>query len=341
MRAVPRPALLARIALAAAAVLVAGCSPLGAAVTAVGIATDTSITWEVVKHVHGTITANDPRPCRQLDGVQRALNPRCEYVPGQIARGDFARAGLQECALATATRDARLWPALPELIEKGPPVERCAGGSPLAALAAVDACPDFTAASPQVRQALLTLAETDARAVRHDVMRILSCAPARAVGLDQALVHWEARGWLKPHVVAFSALGALHPSALATPFAARLEAQGHRADAALDGYEGVLPSGFEEALRVSDWAALDWWLARVPRLASAVPPARGGLGWVPLQRVMTPGWLAWPETQRDMVGFLMARGADPQQRLPAEGRTVIGWARATHHPMLDLLRAQP
>lgn len=342
----PRPASNRGLVLAAActlamAVAASGCTPLGAAVTAVGIATDTSIAWEVAKHVHGTLTANDPAPCITLDPVTRALNPRCDYTPGQMRPADFARAGLQTCALAVATRDPRLWRALPELIETGPPVERCAG-SPLAGLAAADACPDFSQASPPVRDALRTLAETDARAVRHDVMRLLSCPAAREAGLDRALVFWQERGWLRPHVVPFSPLGALHPSAVTGAFSASLEAQGHRAEAALDGYEGVLPSGYEEALRLSDWHALEWWLARVPRLVDTAPPSRGGsYAWVPLQRALTPGWLARPETQDELVRFLLAHGADPRQTIPADGRSVLAWARAAHPPLAALLVAPP
>ena len=63
--------------------LLAACTPVGLLVTATGVATDTSVTWEVVKHIHGQLTADDATPCIQLNGVQRALNARCEYVAGQ------------------------------------------------------------------------------------------------------------------------------------------------------------------------------------------------------------------------------------------------------------------
>ena len=60
-------------------------------------------------------------------------------------------------------------------------------------------------------------------------------------------------------------------------FGRELETAGHRPEAALDGYEGVLPSGYELALRNSHWPAIDWWLYRLPRLANLAPPQRGGL----------------------------------------------------------------
>jgi hypothetical protein len=100
-----------------------------------------------------------------------------------------------------------------------------------------------------------------------------------------------------------------------------------------------LPSGFEEALRTSHWAALDWWLAKQPKLATLAPPQQGGaLGWVPLQRVLTPGWLKDPQTQRDVVARLLAAGADPRQKLPFDrGQTVLGYATAMKSPHVALL----
>ena len=158
--------------------MLAACSPLSLGLTAAGVATDTSMTWEIVKHVHAKLTEDDPTPCIVLNSVQRALNARCDYKPGSIRAADFASSGLQECPLAAATRDPRLWRALPELIQKGPPVDKCSG-SPLIALAESDPCPDFASASPAVRQALTTLAESDPRAVRHDRARSRGCDRGR------------------------------------------------------------------------------------------------------------------------------------------------------------------
>ena len=317
--------------------LLAACTPVALLVSATGMATDTSVTWEVVKHIHGQLTADDATPCVQLNGVQRALNARCEYTPGNIRSADIARSGLQECPLAVATRDPRLWRALPELLDRGARVEACPG-SPLLALAAADACPDFGAASPEVRDAIRSLAEDDPRAVRHDVFRMLSCPRARAVGLDRVLMTWLDRGDLQPGRISFSPLGAADPELLMSRFGRELETAGHKPEAALDGYEGVLPSGYELALRSSHWAAIDWWLYRLPQLANLAPPSRGGLPWVPLQRVLVSGFLQHPETQRDMVVLLMARGASPAQALPSDPRrTVASFAVQLKSPMLSLL----
>jgi len=321
--------------------LLAACTPVALLVSATGVVTDTSVTWEVVKHIHGQLTADDATPCVQLNGVQRALNARCEYTPGNIRSADIARSGLQECPLAVATRDPRLWRALPELLDRGARVEACAG-SPLLALAATDACPDFAAASPEVRDAIRSLAEDDPRAVRHDIFRMLSCPRARTVGLDRVLMTWLDRGDLQPGKISFSPLGAADPELLMSRFGRELETAGHKPEAALDGYEGVLPSGYELALRSSHWTAIDWWLYRLPKLANLAPPQRGGLAWVPLQRVLVSGFLQHPETQRDMVVFLMARGASPAQSLPSDPRrTVTTFAAQLKSPMLSLLEPKP
>ena len=195
-------------ALAIGAATLAGCTAPGLILTAAGIATDTSMTWEMVKHVHAQLTEDDPTPCALLNSVQRALNGRCEFVPGSIRTADIAKSGLQACPLTTATRDARLWRALPELIEKGASYERCAR-SPLQDLAEIDACPIFQAASPEVLKAIVYLADNDPRSVRHDVFRMLSCRNARVAGLDQVLVGWLDRGKLQPgHALVQPARGA-------------------------------------------------------------------------------------------------------------------------------------
>ncbi len=318
--------------------LLVACSPVGLLVGATGMATDTSMTWDIVKHVHGKLTEGDATPCVRLNSVQRALNARCEYVAGSIQPADLARSGLQQCALAAATRDPRLWRALPELLDKGASVDSCPG-SPLIALAESTPCPDFASAPPAVLGAIRTLAESDPRAVRHDVFRMLGCPKARAAGLDRVLVTWLDRGDLEPGKLSFSPLDAADPDLLVSRFGHELEIAGHKPESALDGYEGSLPSGFELALRNSHWAALEWWLYRLPQLANLAPPQGGGqLAWVPLQRVLLPGFLQFPETQRDMIGFLMARGASPRQKLPFDpGKTVVAFAAQMKSPMLVLL----
>jgi hypothetical protein len=323
---------------AAAALGLAACSPIGLVASAAGVATDSSVTWDIVKHFHAQLTEDDPTPCASLNSVQRVLNARCDYQPGSIRRADLAKSGLQECALALATRDPRLWRALPELLDKGASVSACPG-SPLVALADSDPCPVFQEASPEVVKSIAALAENDPRAIRHDVFRMLGCSNARAVGLDRVLTTWLDRGELEPGKLSFSPLSAADPDLLVSRFGHELEIAGHKPEAALDGYDGALTSGFEEALRRSHWAALEWWLYRLPQLANLAPPQRGGqLAWVPLQRVLLPGYLEFPATQRDMVSFLMARGADPRQKLPFDqGRTVIAFATKMKSPLLPLL----
>jgi hypothetical protein len=308
---------------------------------AAGVASDSSVTWEVVKHLHGKLTEGDAIPCVSLNSVQRALSPRCgDFVPGSLLAKDIRSSQLQECPLAAVLRDPRFWPALPELLDKGASPEACAR-SPLVELAQAQSCPDFMAASPAVLRSLQWLAEADARAVHHDVVRMLSCPNARLAGLDGVLGQWLAQGDLDPGKLAFGALGALHPDYLSSAFAQALEAQGHTALGSLGAYDGMQPGGFDEALRSSHWVALDWWLSRRPELANRVPPTQGKqLPWVPLARVLVPSYLADPASQAEMVEFLMARGANPGQKLPFDaGRSVLQYARAIHSPMVPVLDA--
>ncbi len=329
---------LAPALLALGLVALAGCTAPGLILTATGIATDTSMTWDIVKHVHGKLTEDDATPCILLDTVQRAVNPRCEFVAGSIRAADIARNGLQACPLAIATQDERLWRALPELIDKGARLDRCPR-SPLLDLAEVDACPNFAAASPEVLRSLVFMADSDPRAVRHDVFRMLSCPRARSAGLDRVLVGWLDRGKLEPGTLPFNPLEALDPDLIGSRFARDLQVAGHTPQSALDHYEGSLPSGFEEALKSSHWAALEWWFYELPQLANLAPPSRGAqLPSVPLQQVLLPGFLRDPASQGDMVRFLLAHGADPRRKLPFDsGTTVIGFATAIRSPALALL----
>jgi hypothetical protein len=329
----------APVLLVALAPFFGGCSTAGVLLSATGVATDTSVTWEIVKHVHAKMTEGDDLPCNRLDSVQRALNLRCgPFVPGSVLASDLRHSNLQSCALAVAVREPRFWPALPEFLAKGAQPEACAR-SPLVELAQSQTCPDFSSATPAVLQSLRWLAEADSRAIHHDVVRMLSCPNAVLAGLDAPLAEWLAQGDLDAGRVSFGPLGALHPDYLGTPFARALEAQGHTARAGLGGYEGMQPRGFEVALRESHWVALDWWFTRVPELANRVPAAQGNqLPWLPLARVLTPNYLANPATQTELVTFLLARGANPWQKLPFDaGRSIVQYARALKSPQLGLL----
>ncbi|MEO6743054.1 MAG: hypothetical protein ABIS28_07680 [Caldimonas sp.] len=318
-----------------------GCSTTSVLLTVAGASTDTSITWAVVKHVHAQLTEGDERPCVLLTSVQRALSVRCgAFRPGSLVAADIEHTGFAECALTLATRDPRLWTVLPELLDKGARFGACSG-SPLEPLARQDACPDFAAASAESLRALVQIGTNDPRSVHHDVMRMLTCPNARTAGLDTVVVTWRSRGLLQPGTLGFSPLGALHPDALSLPIARDLEADGHTARAALGSYQGERRPGFEEALRTSHWAALDWWLLRAPELIRRVPPMQGNqLAWLPLARVLVPNFLARPGAQPAMVEFLLARGADPMQTLPSDpGRSVIALARTLKSPSLALLEA--
>ena len=296
----------------------------------------------LVAHVHAQVTEGDPAPCIRLNSVERALSPRCgAFVPGTLQARDVAASGLPRCPLTLAARDPQFWPVLPELLARGASPEACAE-SPLVALAQAAPCPDFGTAPPAALKALRFLAEADARAIHHDAMRMLSCPNARTVGLDGVLDGWLAQGLLPADgSLSFAPLDALHPGALATPLARSLEAAGHGARAALGSFEGKLPGGFDLALRTSDWPALDWWLARAPELVNRVPPQHANqLPWLPLAQVLTPSYLDSPAQQRELVGYLLARGADPWQSLPHEpGRSVVGYAQQLNSPLLALLQA--
>ena len=330
---------MAACALAAAVPFMAGCSTAGIILSAAGVATDTSMSWEIVKHLHAKMTEGDDVACYNLNSVQRALNARCgAFVPGSLVAADIAHSKLQSCPLAVAVRDPQFWPALPEFLAKGASLDACAA-SPIVELAQSNPCPDFSAATPAALQSIRYVAENDPRAVHHDVVRMLSCPSARLAGLDTVLAVWMAHGEFDLGRTSFGPLGALHPDYLESSFARALEAQGHTAREGLGGYDGVQPRGFEVALRTSNYAALEWWLARAPELANRVPPSQGGqLPWVPLAKVVVPKFLDSYGNQGEMVGFLMARGANPWQKLPYDSNlSVVELARTIRSPMLAVL----
>ena len=317
MRTLPR--LLATLALGLVSVLGSGCT-----------------TTLVVMHIYDKITEGDPTSCHKLNSVDRALQQRCgSFVAGSIKPEDIRASGLPECPLTVATREPVYWPVLPELIAKGASPETCST-PPWVALAQAHDCPDFAAARPAELQALRWVAEADARSLHHDVVRVLSCPGARSAGLDKVLDGWAAQDQMPPGVLAFGALGALHPSHLNSPLARALEARGHTAAASLGAYDGKLPGGFELALRSGDFAALDWWLQRVPSLANRVPPSgTNQLSWVPLARVLTPAFMPDPALQRSTTAWLLAHGADPDRALPHDrNQTVRTLARSLNSPLV-------
>lgn len=333
-----------------------GAGMLAALCTLSGGCTTTAI---VLLHVQSKVNEGGPAPCVKLNSVARALSPRCgDYVPGSLEAQDVAHAGLPECPLTLATRDPQFWPLLPELMARGAGTASC-GVAPLVALAQASlanaplaaavpggeapACPPFTLASKESLAVMARLGEEDPRAVHHDVMRILSCPEAQQVGLDSVLNQWRAQGRLVPRELGFSPFSALHPSHLASALSQKLEATGHQPRMAFQGRdEGQLPPGFEEALRTSDWTALTWWLTRMPELVHGVPAMRGKpVGWLPLARVLSPGFMPTAQ-QGPMIDFLLARGANPWQRLPqSPGQSVVQYARQLHSPWVPALDPPP
>ena len=316
-----------------------GCTTTSLVLGVAGVATDTSIPWAVTKHLYAKMTEGDPVLCIRLNSVQRALSQRCgSFREGSIEAKDIANSELQECPLTIAAQDPQFWPVLPELISKGARPQTCYR-PPLVALARSQPCPDFSAASPEQLQALTWLASNDDRSVQHDVVRLLSCPGARKAQLDNVIAGWWTSGRLAADQVGFGVLGAFHPDYLRSPLAQELESHGHTARAALGGYERKLPSGFEEALRTSHWKALGWWFDRMPELVNRVPATSGNqLAWVPLAKVLVPSFLADPDDQKEMIDFLLARGANPWQRLPFNpGMTVVAYARSMNSPYATLL----
>jgi hypothetical protein len=343
MQIAPRP--LKQLALLVVACMLSACTGPAAVVGLIGVATDTSASWSIVKHIHDKWVEGGPVPCYRLDNtVERALAIHCQpHAVGTIKAADVAAPNrLPMCPLAVAARDTRLWHVLPELIEKGAMPESCER-APLAELAQVDACPDFAAASPKVRESMMWLAQADARSVHHDVVRMLSCPKARVVGFDGAIARWIEQGQMPSAHLSFSPLSALHPDMLSSPLAARLEADGHRARTGLDPYQGTLRSGFEEAFRSGNFEALDWWFARAPELANRVPPPQGNqLPWVPLAKTLSDDWLDNPNQKQRMVEYLLARGANPAVKLPHQpDMTVLRLARQMKSPMVPLLESAP
>lgn len=314
--------LAAALALAAGSLLTSGCT-----------------TTLVMMHVYDKLTDGDPTSCFKLNSVERAFQQRCgPYVAGSLTVKDVAASGLPICPLTLATREPAFWPMLPELIAKGATPEACIT-APWVALAQANPCPDFSRAAPAQLDSLRWLAEVDAHAIHHDVVRTLSCPNARLAGLDGVLDRWQAQDQLRARELPFGMFGALHPTHLNSQLSRTLEARGHTAVAGLGAYNGKLRPGFEEALRSGSFEALDWWVQRVPSLVNRAPPANGDqLAWVPLARVITPAFIPDPALQRDVAVYLLAHGAEPWRTLPHDpSQTVVSLAVKLKSPLVDTL----
>lgn len=292
-------------------------------------------TTAIALYAYDKLTEGDPKSCSKVSSVERALSTRCgTYQPGSLLTKDVTAPGLEQCPLTMAARDPRFWPVLPELVSKGAQPEACTV-TPLVALARASEnnCPDFSRATAPQLSALRWLAEADSRAIDYDVTRMLSCPSARAAGLDSVLDTWLAQGLLPAKGLWFSPLAAVHPDYLESDFVRRAEAQGHSARAA------AAAGGYEEALRLGNLKALDWWLVRVPELVNQVPsPSAGRTAWVPLARVAGPQFMADAQAQVRVTDYLLAHGADPSRRLPHDPTlSVMSYAQSVKSPVTSRL----
>jgi hypothetical protein len=194
----------------------------------------------VAIHLYDKFTEGDPTACHKLNSVERALQQRCgAYVAGSLVTKDVTHSGLPICPLTLATREPAFWPMLPELVAKGATPESC-HTAPWVALAQAHPCPEFSRATPQELESLRWLAEVDAHAIHHDVVRALSCPNARVAGLDSVLDTWLAQDQLSANELPFGMFGALHPTHLGSRLAHTLEARGHTATAGLGAPRGLV-----------------------------------------------------------------------------------------------------
>ena len=79
----------------------------------------------------------------------------------------------------------------------------------------------------------------------------------------------------------------------------------------------------------------------MPSLVHRVPARGVGyLPWLPLARVMTPGFTRSDEARRAGVDFLIARGANPQATLPHDrGETVLSYTQRVQPQLAHILQS--
>ena len=299
-------------------------------------------TTMVVMHVYDRVTEGDPAPCIKLNSVQRALQERCSpYVAGSITAQEVANSGLPICPLTLAARNPKFWPVLPELIEKGAKPESCQE-SPWEVLARAQPCPDLMQASPAARQSLRWLAEADARAVQHDVVRALSCPLAREAGFDQILDGWAANGQMQAGQLGFGVLSALHPSHLNSPLGAhariaRPQRRGRTGQLLGQPGSRLRRGAAHRRLRRARLVAGPRAVAGAARPTHARRPAALDSARAGAHARLHAGPYA---LQRQSVEYLLSRGANPWQGLPHDpSRSVVTLARQLKSPLLEALEA--
>jgi hypothetical protein len=266
-----------------------------------------------------------PPACSSLSTVEQALTPRCGgYKTGMLVTKDVNTPFRSDCPLTKFASQSGLWNGLPELIAKGAKPEHC-NRAPLVAMADVQACPDFAAMPAPTLAAVRWLAVGDAQSVSAPVLHMLSCPSAKQAGLSDVITTWVAQQSLSPSQVRFSPLSALHPSSLREPWVALLLAGGHKA--ALAAEQDA--SAYEHALREGDVPTLQWWTQQAPQLVHRVPAKGVGyVPWLPLARLMTPGFAASDAARQRSLDFLLASGAKPGATLPHDRtETVLSYTR--------------
>lgn len=276
-----------------------------------------------------------PPSCHSLSTPEQATLARCGgYKPGELLTKDVNTAFASACPLTNFARSQATWNGLPELIALGADPALCSQ-APLQAMAEVQACPDFAALSPDVPEAVRWLARNDPHSVSGPVLHMLTCPGARQAGLTPLVQEWLSDGRLAPHRVDFSALSSVHPASLNDPWVDTLLVTGHavRTAVAMDA------TGYERALATGDVATLRWWTQRAPELVHRVP-AHGAshLPWVPLARIMAPGFTPDDAACEASARFLLAQGADPKAVLPEDrGQTVLDHTARVRPSLLALL----
>lgn len=276
-----------------------------------------------------------PPVCHSLSTPEQATLERCGgYKAGELLTKDVNIAFASACPLTNFARNKPTWNGLPELIALGADPALCSQ-APLQAMAAAQACPDFAALSPDVRESVRWLARNDPHSVSGPVLHMLTCPSARQAGLTTIVPEWLAAGLLAPDRADFSVLSSIHPASLNDPWVDTLLVSGHavRTAVAMDA------TGYEHALATGDVATLRWWTQRAPELVHRVPAhSASHLPWVPLARIMTPTFTRDDAACEASARFLLTQGADPKAVLPEDrGQTVQDYTARVRPNLLALL----
>lgn len=277
-----------------------------------------------------------PPACHSLSTPEQATLERCGgYKVGELLTKDVNTAFASACPLTNFAHSKATWNGLPELVALGADPALCSQ-APLRAMAEVQACPDFAALSPDVREAVRWLARNDPHSVSGPVLHMLTCPSARQAGLTPVVTEWLAAGQLAPGRVDFSVLSSIHPASLNDPWVDTLLVTGHTVRTAVT----MDATGYERALAMGDVATLRWWTQRAPELVHRVPAhSASHLPWVPLARIMTPSFTRDDAACEASARFLLTHGADPKAALPEDRSQTVKDHTARVRPTLLTLLA--